>query len=60
MFLPCGELDIPDETPRSQQVYHMKFSQVAKAAMVKLDTHHKTINARVCPLRWVLMVNWYG
>jgi serine beta-lactamase-like protein LACTB len=44
-FLPWGKVDIPDKTPRSQQVYNMKFSQVAKEAIDKLDVHHKTINA---------------
>ena len=44
-FLPWGEVDIPDKTPRSHQVYNMKFSPVAKEAIDKLDVHHKTINA---------------
>ncbi|MFT4811448.1 MAG: serine beta-lactamase-like protein LACTB [Paraglaciecola sp.] len=45
VFLPWGEIDIPVETVRSQQVYDANFNQVAKVAMDKLDLHHKTINA---------------
>jgi CubicO group peptidase (beta-lactamase class C family) len=45
VFLPWGELTIPVETPRSQQIYSANFSQVAKVAIDKLDLHHKTINA---------------
>jgi CubicO group peptidase (beta-lactamase class C family) len=44
-FLPWGEMDIPDNAEQSQQVYDVKFSQVANVAMHKLETHHKAINA---------------
>lgn len=44
-FLPWGELDIPANAVQSQQIYDSAFSEVAKAAIDKLDTHHKSINA---------------
>jgi CubicO group peptidase (beta-lactamase class C family) len=44
-FFPWGEVDIPDKSVQSQQVYDANFSQVAKVAMEKLDAHRKTINA---------------